>query len=245
MPSCSQACKRPGAAHAAHHFVEDQHHAVAVADGADALEIIRHRRHRARGRADHGFGDKGDDLIGAEFQNLVLQRLRRARGIGRIALAGILQAIGKAGIDMMGFDQQRAELRAPPFIAAGRQRAERIAVIALPPRDDMPALRLALLDKILPRHLQRGLDRFRAAADEIDVIEASRRILDQAIGQLLGDIGREEAGMGIGEPIELLVQRRQHIGMAVAEAGNRGAAGCVDIGFAVAVEQLDALAADG
>ena len=88
---------------------------------------------------------------------------------------------------MVGFDQQRAELGAAPFVAAGRQCAQRVAVIALPPRDDVPALRLALLDEILPRHFQRRLDRFRSAADEIDVIDACGRVLDQAIGQILGE----------------------------------------------------------
>ncbi len=35
--------QRAGAAHAAHHLVEDQQHAMAVADLADALEIARRR----------------------------------------------------------------------------------------------------------------------------------------------------------------------------------------------------------
>src|SRR3546814_1939764 len=35
-----------GAAHAAHHLVEDQQHAVCVADLADALEIAGRRGHR-------------------------------------------------------------------------------------------------------------------------------------------------------------------------------------------------------
>ena len=73
---------------------------------------------------------------------------------------------------MVGLDQQRLELRAPPFVAAGRERAERIAVIALPARDDVPTARLAFLDEILPRQLQRRLDRLRAAADEIDMTKA-------------------------------------------------------------------------
>ena len=47
-----------------------------------------------------------------------------------------------------------------------RKRAERIAVIALAPRDDMAALGLADLDEILARHLERRLDRLGAAADQ-------------------------------------------------------------------------------
>ena len=71
--------QRAGAAHAAHHLVEDQQDAVAVADRADALEIAGDRRHRAGGRADHGLGDEGDDPIAAELEDLVLERLRGAR----------------------------------------------------------------------------------------------------------------------------------------------------------------------
>ena len=44
---------------------------------------------------------------------------------------------------MMRLDQQRREGRAAPFVAAGRQRAQRIAVIALAAGDDVAALRLA------------------------------------------------------------------------------------------------------
>ena len=51
--------------------------------------------------------------------------------------------------------------------------------------------------------------------------------------------------MGVSELVELLVKRRDHVGMTVAEAGHRGAAGRIDIGLAVLVEQFDALAADG
>ena len=104
---------------------------------------------------------------------------------------------------------------------------------------------LALLDEILPRHFQGGLDRFRATADEIDVIDAIRRGLDQPVGELLGDFGGEKAGVGISELVELLVERGDHIGMAVAKTRHGRAAGGVDVGLAGLVEQFDALAADG
>ncbi len=146
---------------------------------------------------------------------------------------------------MVRFDQQRLELRTSPFIAAGRKRTERIAVIALPSRDDVAALRLALLDKILTRHFQRGLDRFRSATDEVDVIDALRRRLDQPIGQFFGNLGREKGGVRIRNRIELLVKRRYDIRMPMPQAGHCRAAGGIDITGAALVEQFDALAADG
>src|ERR1700678_3007194 len=99
----------------------------------------------------------------------------------------------------MGLDQKRLELRPAPVVAADGQGSERIAMIALPPGDDMTALRLADLDKILARHLERRLDRLRAAADEIDTAQARRSILDQPVGEAFGDFGGEESGVRIGE----------------------------------------------
>ena len=131
------------------------------------------------------------------------------------------------------------ELRAPPGVAAGSERAERVAVIALPPRDDVTALRLADLDEKLPRHLERGLDRLRAAADEIDVAQARRSVLDQPIREPFGGLGGEKSRVGIGERVELFVHRGEHVGMAVAKARDRRAAGCVEIAPAIGVDDLD------
>ncbi len=69
---------RAGAAHAAHHLVEDQQRAVAVADLAHALEIARQRGDAAGGGADHRFGDEGDHRVGAEALELGLQFVGQA-----------------------------------------------------------------------------------------------------------------------------------------------------------------------
>ena len=39
------------------------------------------------------------------------------------------------------------------------------------------------LDEILPRHLERRLDRLRPAGHEIDVADALRRVGDQPVGE--------------------------------------------------------------
>src|SRR5262249_57744385 len=66
--------------------------------------------------------------------------------------------------DMRRLDEKRSELFALPGTAADCQGAERNAVIALAPRNEVPALRLAAFNKILPRELERGLDGLRTAA---------------------------------------------------------------------------------
>ena len=146
---------------------------------------------------------------------------------------------------MRDVDQERPELPAPPLVAADGERAQRVAVIALPPRDERRALRLPDLDEILARHLERRLDRLGAAAHEVRVARAGRRRPDQPVGELFGDFGREEARVRVGELVGLRVHRRQHVGVAVPEAGNRGAAAGVEVLLAGGVGDEHAAAGDG
>jgi hypothetical protein len=145
----------------------------------------------------------------------------------------------------MGLDQQRGELLAPPRIAADREGAERVAVIALAPGDEMPPLRLALFDEILSRHLQRRLNGFRAAGDVIDMADSGRCAADQMVGQLLGRLGGEEAGMGISQLAGLFLHGAGYVRMAMAKAAHRRAAGGVDVTLAGGILDIDPLAADG
>ena len=124
--------------------------------------------------------------------------------------------------------QQRRIGFAAPGIAAGRQRAQRVAVIALAARDEMRALRLAALDEILPRDLDRGFDRLRSATDVIDVSEPARLVADQPLRQFFGGLRREEAGMGIGELSSLPLHRLEHARMLMAQTRDGGAAGGIE-----------------
>src|SRR5580698_6158358 len=92
------------------------------------------------------------------------------------------------------------------------------ACAALAARNDMAALRLADLDEILARHLECGLDRLRTAADQIHALEARRGVLDQPVGQALGDLGGEKGRVRVGQRLELAPHRGQHVWMPVAEA---------------------------
>src|SRR5208283_4346086 len=78
--------KRSGAPHAAHDLVEDEQHAVAVADRADASKVVGNRRDSAERRSDYGLGNEGDDGFGSKRDELVLQSLRGARGVILVTL---------------------------------------------------------------------------------------------------------------------------------------------------------------
>ena len=191
--------QRARAAHAAHHLVQDQQDAVAVADLAHALEVAFDRGNASGRRAPDRFGHEGHDGIRAELLDLVFEFLGQPLAVLRRRLVGPPPAILEARRDMMHVDQQRRELLAPPFVAADGQGTQRVAVVALPAGNEVPSLRLALLHEILPRHLQRRLDGLRPAADEVDVAGAARRVRDQVFGQLFGDLRREEARVRIGQ----------------------------------------------
>ena len=143
---------------------------------------------------------------------------------------------------MADLDQQRLKLRAAPLIAADRQGAQRIAVVALSASDDMAAFVLADLDEILPRELERRLDRFRAAREEIDLVHALRRIGHQPVSQRLHRLVREKRSVREGDAVELRLDRLRHRAVGMAEAGNRGAAGSIEIALAGAVDDIGAVA---
>src|SRR5262249_51584188 len=137
-------------------------------------------------------------------------------------------AIGVARRDVPRAHQERPELRAAPRVAADGERSERVAVVALPPADEVRAMRLADLEKVLARELERRLHPFGSAGDEVDALERAARALDQAVGERFGGLAREERRMGVRELAGLLADRRDHCRMAVTHARNRRTAGGVE-----------------
>src|SRR6266545_1776931 len=123
--------ERAGAAHAAHHLVENEQDAVAVADIAHALEITRHRRDRPQRGADDRLRHEGDDGIAAERMDLVFELLRQAFAIGLRGFVRASAAIFVRRRHVVRLDEKRTELLALPLPAADRERAERDAMIAL------------------------------------------------------------------------------------------------------------------
>jgi hypothetical protein len=236
--------QRSRAAHAAHHLVEDQQDTVAIADFADARKVAGRRRHGAGRGADNCLGDEAGDILRAEPEDLRLELVGHPPRIRLLGFCGILEAIGEAGGDLRDVDQQRPVRLTPPRVAARGEGAERVAVVALPSRDEEAARRLAFLEEILAAHLQRRFHRLRAAGHKIDPVHAGRRVADQKIGELFGNRGREERRVRIGEAGRLVLKGRDDGRMPVTEARHGSTAGGIDVAAALVVEEMDAGAAD-
>jgi hypothetical protein len=104
-------------------------------------------------------------------------------------------------------------------VAADRQRPQGVAVIALAPGDEAAALGLALVHEVLADQLDGRLVGLGAAGDEIDPAQLAWRPLDQVRGQVLGSLGGEEVGVGVGDLVELVLDRLDHRAVAADRHG--------------------------
>ncbi|MCY1514612.1 hypothetical protein D9M68_491600 [compost metagenome] len=68
---------------------------------------------------------------------------------------------------------------------------------------------------------------------------------DELVGQLLGHLAREEAGVGVGQCVDLRVHGRHDLGMAVAERGHGRAARGIEVLAPFGVADEHALRAGG
>src|SRR5260221_4368572 len=131
---------RPAASHAAHHLVEDEEDAVAIADFAHAPEVAAYRGHAAKGCAGDGLGDEGDHLVAAQAFNLALKLCPQALPIGGVGLAFALIAVRIAGRDVRRADEERRELPAAGAVAPAPGGARRGARVRRPPAAEPPAV---------------------------------------------------------------------------------------------------------
>src|SRR5206468_463333 len=105
--------------------------------------------------------------------NFPIERVCRPLAVRLGGLTFLGEAILETGIDQRHVDEKRIVRLAPPFASSGRERAERVAVIAEATRDHAAAAAVAALEMILARELQRRLDRFRSAPGEPHTIEVA------------------------------------------------------------------------
>ena len=130
-------------------------------------------------------------------------------------------------------------------VAAGGERAERVAVVALAARDEVGALGLVDFDEVLAREFQCGLGAFRAGGAEIGVGQAAWFAIQHDVREVFGGLAAEGSGVGVGHRGRLLADGGGDALIAVAEAGDRGATGAVDDAGAIGEVQVDALASNG
>ena len=216
---------------------------MAVADLADALEVPGHRRHRPERRPDHRLGDEGGDRLRPQFQDRGVQLVGGAAAVFLFALSRFHAAVGIAGRYMGYLGEHRLIGRPAGPVAAHRKRAQGIAVEALAAGDETCALGPAGLEEILARHLQGRLHRLGSAGHVVHPFDSGGRPLDQDVRQRLGRFRREEPGVGEGQLVDLFLDGAAHVGVAVPEAGDGGAAGGVEVAFARPIDDVNALAA--
>jgi hypothetical protein len=147
-----------------------------VADIAHAPEVAGRRCRAALRRATDRLGNEGNHSVRSQGLDLGFQLLRQPRTVGSDGFASPPVPIGIGRGDVMGLKQHRSKLLPAHGVAADGKRAEGVAMIALSPSDEVPPLQLSLLDKVLPRHLQRGLHGLGTAGNKIDVIQAMGRM---------------------------------------------------------------------
>ena len=165
-----------GAAKAGDHLVENQQHAVAIADLAYAREIVVGRDQDAAARDDR-LHDEGPDALDAFAED---RPLERGCAVGMVPVG-----VRRLGEDESGDERLVAEL---PLGLAGRAEcAERIAVVAPIAGDDLVAPRVPCLRVVLAHHLEGHLVRFGTAIREVGL----RRIpeeLDELRGKADGGL---------------------------------------------------------
>ena len=109
------------------------------------------------------------------------------------------------------------------------ERAERVAVVAAPARDDDPAVGLAAGQVVRPAELQRGLDRLRAAADRVDRRVVDRQARPDLRGVGLDRLGRERRAVGVREAGRLLPEDPGDRRSPVTDVDDDRAAGRVEV----------------
>ncbi len=117
-----------GTAHPAHHLVEHQQDAVAVAQLAHPAHVPRRRGERTRRGAADGFRDEGDHILATQAVDRIGEFAHQALAVLDIAFAGQAVTILVGRRYVFDIDQQGRELCASPRVATDRQRAQGVAV---------------------------------------------------------------------------------------------------------------------
>ena len=143
------------ASHADRDLVGDQMHAIACAQFAGGTQVGGVVHGHARRALDQRLDDQRGDLRVVLLQMLV-ERLRatQRKGFGVLVLAGIAPVrAGYGGV----LPDQRAVGIAEQRHVGHRQRAQRLAVVAVLQAEELGLVRLPVIAPVVRAHLQRDL----------------------------------------------------------------------------------------
>ncbi len=156
--------------------------------------------------------------------------------------------VAKTRCDMAPLGEQRLIGRTPADIAADRHRTERAAVVALATRDNAEAFRIATLEPVLARELDRCFGRLGATRSEVDataIAEIRWGEPKQSFGELFCGRRMKLRRMGEGDLRSLFGHGAPNFGDTVADADNCSLAGCIQQSSAIGGENPRAFTANG
>ena len=155
--------------------------------------------------------------------------------------AGPAERIGRRQLDDQIVGAVHPVAVARPAVERGRQIGR--AVIGAAARQDQLLLRPAAHIVVELHEAQRALDRRRAAGGEEDMVEIARRMAGDALGKLGRRLVHRVPGRVVGELHRLVVHDPRQLLAAVADIDAPHAGRPVDQPLAVAVGDVDAVAA--
>ena len=187
------------------HLVRNQQHVMAIADLADAGEVVR-RRHDHAARALHRLGDEGGDRVRALAKNRGFELVGRGHADAHAGI-WIDEAVRIGRVDVEEARHARLEHRPERGQAGRAHRRQRQAVIGAMPRDDLGLVGLALRLPVEPGGLDRAFSGLGATAGEEERVDRRVGDLAQALSQGNGRVvGRPGIRRAVGQGGHLIVR---------------------------------------
>ena len=229
----------PEPTEAVDHLVGDEEHAVGVADATELLPVAG-RRHQRAPTVLHRLGEHGRDRLGPFGQDHLLDGHHRGQR-ARITALGHLVAVG-VGDPTHAVPQHRPERLGELGDAGDREGAEGRAVVRPFPGDHLVAPLVSPTEVVVAGELERRLHRLGTGTHEEDLGEVAGRLLGDHRRGPGGRLVRDPPGRIEGEGVHLRVRGGAQVASPVAEVGAEEAGEPVEMGVAVGVVDVAALA---
>jgi hypothetical protein len=143
----------------------------------------------------------------------------------------------------MGKVDQQGEIGFPGPGAPGQGKGpEGVAVIAVPPGSDAPALDFPRIRLVLPGHLDGRFDRLRAPGQEVDLVDPLGENPGKGFGVFFHHPGRELRPVNEPGLRHLFHRCLGNLFLPVADVHHNGSAGTVDEALPVLVIKINAFA---